>query len=612
MKKLITPYFIIFLLICDIGVLKTQAQSKYEDPNIERLNQTYQFDKSIQVARFKFLKANSNEEKLFYNNCIIRGYSNMGNNDSALTYLKYSKDFLPNVKDSELICYTYLRFGLVYGDILDINNSINYHLKAAMLAQKINYTYIIVRAYYSLANEIGDENGNLKLALYYSNLAIKYTDDKNFDFKKPLFINSKIYALINRASILVKLGKIKESLNDLFYAEKLSNNISEEKEHLLKNLYMCFSLTYAMINDKINSEKYINEAIKISLLINDKESLNECNRIIANNSFLFKDYYKAIFYGVKAENYENKNNVNLGGKIYIDSIIYLSYRNIGDHENALKYFEKFVSLKNKYYEKSKINELNKLDIKFKLEENEKKLAVNKLTETQNKATIQFLVMFILITIILILVVLGYKHLENIRKKLIFSAISNSDNEINSTKTWLEWRNNSKKLENSNLSDLHSVIENDSNSAPAEMFNLQAIHEPIILDKTNDEINNNNYSNLYFELRELLETKQLYLNPEINLDDLIKLLGTNKRYLYHAIKSNYEDNFRSLLNEYRINHVKSMIVESIKNNRKIRMEEIQESSGFQSTASFFRVFKSKTGLTPLEYADQVKLNQLSVA
>jgi AraC-like DNA-binding protein len=40
-----------------------------------------------------------------------------------------------------------------------------------------------------------------------------------------------------------------------------------------------------------------------------------------------------------------------------------------------------------------------------------------------------------------------------------------------------------------------------------------------------------------------------------------------------------------------------------------MEEILESSGFQSTASFFRVFKNKTGLTPLEYAEQVKLSIL---
>ena len=81
--------FNIFLLfICFIGIFKVQAQSKYEDPLIEHLIITYQFQKSIQVARFKFNKAYSNEEKLFYNNCIIDCYLNIRQNDSSLIYLK--------------------------------------------------------------------------------------------------------------------------------------------------------------------------------------------------------------------------------------------------------------------------------------------------------------------------------------------------------------------------------------------------------------------------------------------------------------------------------------------------------------------------------------------
>jgi AraC-like DNA-binding protein len=610
MKKPVFPYFILIIFFFFTSIFNLQAQSKYEDPIIERLNQTYQFDKSIQVARFKFLKANSNEEKLFYNNCIIRAYSNMGNNDSALIYMKYSTYILPNVKDSELICYTYLRFGLVYKHILDINNSINYFIKAANLAKKNNLSYLLTRVYNELGNLIGNENGNLKLALYYTNLAIEYSNvNNNIDFKIE-----KINALINRVGILVRLGKIKESLNDLFFAKTLiNNNFFLEKESTLIYLNIRFSLTYTLINDKKNSEKYISEALKISRSINDNSFIIECYRVMANNSFLFKDYYKAIFYGVKADNYDSMNRGNLAGKIYIDSLLYLSYKKIGDQENALKYFEKIVSLKNKYYEKSKINELNKLEVLYKVEENEKKLALKNLEQTKDKATIQFLVMFILITIILILVVLGYKYLENKRKKLIFSAIDNSDKEINSIKVWHEWRNNLKKRVDSNFIEQTAVFENNSNIAP------ELINKPVLADSTAVAIdrnkiifepNNENFSNLYFELRELLETKQLYLNPNLILEDLIKELGTNKKYIYYAIKLNYDDNFRSLLSDYRINHVKSLIVESIKTKKKIHMEEIQESSGFQSNASFFRVFKSKTGLTPLEYVEQVKLANLN--
>jgi AraC-like DNA-binding protein len=617
MKNFLNINFILLIYFFFTSIFTLHAHSKYEDPTLERLNHTYQFEKSIQVARFKLLKANSNEEKLFYNNCIIRAYSKMGNNDSSLIYVKYSLDMLPSIHDSELICETYYRLGLAYKLNLDINNGTNYLLKAAILAEKINYTFIKVEAYIHLGNLIENENQNLNLALYYINLAIKSTDDNKFDKNNSDFLKDKINALINRAAILVRLGKIKESLNDLFMAKALiNNNLYSEKEIVLIYLNKRFSVTYAMINDSKNSEKYIDEALKISKSINNITHIIECYRIMANNSFLFKDYYKAIFYGVKADNYDNKNSGELAGKIYIDSLLFLSYKNIGDQENALKYFEKFVDLKNKYYEKNRINELNKLDIKFQLEENEKKLALKNLEQTKNKATIQFLILFIIITIILILVVIGYKYLENKRKKLIFKNIENSDKEINSIKGWQNWRNNSKILVNNDTSVPIAEVGDSLNNSPEVMIDQAAPGDSEITlgaigeNNIDVEVNKENYTNLYFELRELLETKQLYLNPNLILEDLIKELGTNKKYLYYAIKSNYDDNFKSLLSDYRVNHVKSLIVESIKTKKKIHMEEIQESSGFQSTASFFRVFKSKTGLTPSEYAEQVKLTNLS--
>jgi AraC-like DNA-binding protein len=239
-----------------------------------------------------------------------------------------------------------------------------------------------------------------------------------------------------------------------------------------------------------------------------------------------------------------------------------------------------------------------------VEENEKKLALKNLEQTKDKATIQVLFLIIFLSIIILVIFFGYKYLENKRKKLIFKNIENSDKEINLIKVWQEWRNNSKTLVNNDFNNIPE-LENQLNVDKSK--NTVGVIDENNLDFKTSHVN---YTNLYFELRELLETKQLYLNPNLNIEDLIKELSTNKNYLYYAIKSNYEDNFKSLLNDYRINHIKSMIVESIENNKKIRMEEIQESSGFQSAASFFRVFKSKTGLTPLEYSQQVKLTKLN--
>ena len=615
MKKLANLYFITLLFICFISNLKVQAQRKYEDPLIEKLNKSYQFQKSIQVARFKIIKANSNEEKLFYNNCIIRAYSNMNNNDSILIYMKYSLDLLPSIQDSELICYTYFRLGLGYKLNLDINNSTQCFLKSANLAKKINLTYIIVRAYKELGELIDNENLDLNLALYYLNMSIKYTNAENYDIKSSNNLTSKITALNIRGGIHAKLGKIKLGFDDLFLAKTLLNKLPNN-EFYLKNINTQLSINYAMIDDKKNSEKYINEALKISITINHNPSIVESYRHMADISFHYKDYYKAIFNWLKAESYIDKNSEDLIFKLHMDSLLSLSYQYVGDHENALKYFKNFVELKNKYSEKSKTNELHKLEILFKVEENEKELALKNLEQTKDKATIQILLLIIFLSILIFLILFGYKYLENKRKKLIFKNIENSDKEINSIKVWQEWRNNSKRLVNSNFTEQTAEVENNLNDSTAELIIQNPKAESEIItgaigeNNIDFETSSVNYTNLYFELREVLETKQLYLNPNLILEDLIKELGTNKKYLYYAIKSNYEDNFRSLLNDYRINHVKSMIIESIKAKKKIRIEEIQESSGFQSTASFFRVFKSKTGLTPLEYAEQVKLTKIN--
>ncbi len=612
MKKFASPYFITSLFICLIGIFKVQAQSKYKDHLIEKLNKSYQFEKSIQVARFMILKANSNEKKLYYNNLIIGAYSNMEKNDSMLIYMKYSLELLPNVQDSELICYTYLRIGIGYKNILDINNSSLYLLKAINIAKKINCLFVLVKAYSELGNLIITENLNMNLALYYLNISIKYSNDRNYDINNSEKLASKIIALVLRGSLYSILEKTKEGFNDLFLAKTLVNKLPNNVD-LLKIVNNQLSFLYLHINDRKNSEKYINEALKISLAVNDKPSIRYSYRYMAEIGFHFKDYYKAIFYSLKADNYSDKNNEEFVSKIYVDSIVSLSYQYIGEYENALKYYKSYTELKNKYYEKNRFDELNKLEVLFKVEENEKKLALNNLEQTKDKATIQILLLIIFLSILILVIFFGYKYLENKRKKIIFKNIENSDKEINSIKDWHEWRNNSKILVNSNLTVQTAVDENNLYNSP-ELVNKQTKAEikagANVENNIDFETSSVNYTNLYFELREVLETKQLYLNPNLILEDLIKELGTNKKYLYYAIKSNYEDNFRSLLSDYRINHVKSMIVESIKNKKKIRIEEIQESSGFQSTASFFRVFKSKTGLTPLEYVEQVRLSNIN--
>ncbi|MEI7897844.1 MAG: AraC family transcriptional regulator, partial [bacterium] len=104
---------------------------------------------------------------------------------------------------------------------------------------------------------------------------------------------------------------------------------------------------------------------------------------------------------------------------------------------------------------------------------------------------------------------------------------------------------------------------------------------------------------------VLEKEKLYLDPEMSVKTLINLLGTNKTYLYHAISRNSSENFRGLINRYRINEAKRIIEESVARSSAFDSETIYSAAGFNSAGSFFRAFRFHTGLTTKEYASETR-------
>ena len=83
------------------------------------------------------------------------------------------------------------------------------------------------------------------------------------------------------------------------------------------------------------------------------------------------------------------------------------------------------------------------------------------------------------------------------------------------------------------------------------------------------------------------------------------MGTNKKYLYEAIKLHGEDNFRGIINRLRVNYAKKIIENTIIEKNTVHFNELHALSGFNANSSFHRIFKSITGLSPSEYANEFK-------
>ena len=108
------------------------------------------------------------------------------------------------------------------------------------------------------------------------------------------------------------------------------------------------------------------------------------------------------------------------------------------------------------------------------------------------------------------------------------------------------------------------------------------------------------SELMERINNLMEQQRLYLNPDLNLAYIANELGFNRNYVSDCINSQTGGSFTTYVTNYRINHAKSLL----RNKPDIKISDVWMSCGFTNEASFFRTFKSVTGMTPKEWISQI--------
>ena len=116
---------------------------------------------------------------------------------------------------------------------------------------------------------------------------------------------------------------------------------------------------------------------------------------------------------------------------------------------------------------------------------------------------------------------------------------------------------------------------------------------ILSEEELEEIRKKNWLNSF-------TSRELYLDPELDLDKAARLLKLPKYKLTQLIKHEGHANFNAFVNYYRVERCK-VLLESLPDFMVI--ESMIAESGFQTRSTFFRVFRKYTGLTPKEYMDR---------
>ena len=105
-----------------------------------------------------------------------------------------------------------------------------------------------------------------------------------------------------------------------------------------------------------------------------------------------------------------------------------------------------------------------------------------------------------------------------------------------------------------------------------------------------------------QLTNYMKTEQPYLDPNLNLIQLAKSINITRAQLSEIINAGFQKNFNDYINEQRVDAVKEMLKSG--KHKDLSLLGIAYDCGFNSKATFNRVFKKWSGLSPSQYLKQI--------
>ncbi|OXG07037.1 helix-turn-helix protein [Flavobacterium araucananum] len=129
---------------------------------------------------------------------------------------------------------------------------------------------------------------------------------------------------------------------------------------------------------------------------------------------------------------------------------------------------------------------------------------------------------------------------------------------------------------------------------------------IILKRETETTNLDSFTkeNVYFKkLETLCEVHQIYRDSTLNREKVAEQLGISAGYVSQLINVITGDNFANFINNYRVEAVKEMILDSEFENYSLLAIGLE--SGFTSKTTFYDAFKKATGMTPNSFRNMNK-------
>jgi len=468
-----------------------------------------------------------------------------------------STEVAEKLNDTSRIIDSNVLLGSAYYLIGAYDNALKPYLRGKELSKVIgSFSYEII----CLTNIA---NSRMKLKRYKDALASfnlileTLQTEKNDDFIQ--YRETYLSSLLGKGKCLTELNDLNEAIEAYSQGVELSekNNLLEYKSYF----YINYGDIFYKKQEYHKALGFLKESKDIldNIVGGQQTNLYIANYYIARCYFQLGNYEEAI-------TMLNENFNLIGDRKETDKIedMYLlaieTSKAINDKEQQIFYYDKLqniIQYKSDKQLKAK-DILYEDDLKDYQLEN-KKLETEKTKTAASKKII--LAISIVLLVILLSVLIGYRRKIKMREQKFLSIIENIKHKESITKP---------KVPVANL-----------------------------------EIEDEKSRKILVKLQEM-ETTHFYLSEDCNLYSTAKLLGTNTTYLSRALNETRKQSFNQYINELRVNYaLLKLRDDSVFRSYTIRA--VAKELGYKSHTTFIKVFKSKTGVNPAFY-----INKLEVA
>lgn len=553
---------LLLLLFFAIGTLSWAQETTFRDDALEAFFQKNQLKEAEiylnqQLANESSVSA---AQRVYYYNRKSQLDLQKGAFSSSLGYAKKSENLLASNPESNLwgetfraVCFAYIRLG-------KLDSALIYAEKLQIHAKKTQDPKLRRAALLAL--------GNISLQnLSYQNSLEFYLDALAATEEAKDSINLKV----DYYNVGLAYGRLKQVEQSNAYLLKAASRAEKEQVlDLLARSYGSIADNFLEVKNYSKQAEYLVKANQIAAKLGNSQLLAMGYASLMESQLQRKQWAEAIASGEQSlKELKKRPLVQLEAKV--DSLLYVAYKEMGEFTEALTRLENYDSLRGQIRNDVQKEKLDELTLQYDVEKKDL-LIKNQEAQLEKEKTKSRLLVTGIVAVLFIMGLLIYLAIRNAQiRTLLFRKEKELDLHFATSK----------------LPEDPSLIH-----FPAELAEEQMDHQ-----------------RLFQEIMAFIQSKKLYLDPKFNQQSLVTEFGTNRQYLYEAISKNGEDNFRGLVNRFRINEAKKYISAHNSAINELDFGAISEKVGFNSYPTFYRAFKNITGLTPMEFTKELKKDQL---